>query len=141
MKNNWTANKIASLEAVRKIATLPFETSLLLSLYDDSYAVSAYKTGKISTTGIPLFTFIKLLFVNLYRKNLKIALIHNHPAPTLFTGNGCLPSGQDSFWAFVMSKMCHWFNVSYFDSIIVNENKEYFSFKESFLGQEKSQTC
>jgi len=121
----WTPNKIASLNIIQKISKLPFEVGVLLGLYNNGYTVIGFKPDTIYSTRISYASLLTLIG----KRDVKIVFIHNHPTiPFEFNS---FPSAPDTYSTFILKKLCKLLRITFFDSVIVSRNKEYFSYREN----------
>lgn len=125
MDIEWTPHKIASLSIIRKTSKLPFEVGIVLGLYNNGYTVLDYKFDTIYSTKISFACLLSLIG----KKDIKIAFVHNHP--TIPFESDCFPSTPDIRSTFVLRKFCELLRITFFDSVIVSRNNEYFSYREN----------
>jgi len=121
----WTPNKVASLSFIQKTSKLPFEVGLILGLYNNGYTVLDCKFDTIYSTNISLSCLLSQICI----KDIKIAIVHNHPSIPF--ENNSFPSASDNRSTFVVKKLCELLRITFYDSIIVSRNNEYFSYREN----------
>jgi len=131
-KIEWTPNKVASLEPVKKIADLPFEVGMVLGLHDNGYSILSATPGSFAEVRLSGYCPD---IPKKEKKAMKIVCIHNHPSFGSIEENSrvCCPSSTDILTYKRMKVKTRSNGFDFFDSIIISRGNNYFSFRENKL--------
>jgi len=129
-KIEWTPKKVASLEPVKKIADLPFEVSIVLGLHDNGYSILSTTPGAFGEVIIKGYC---PAISRKEKKAMKVVCIHNHPSFKSIDENSrvCCPSPVDILTYKTIRFQTRLRGFSFYDSIIVSRDNNYFSFREN----------